>query len=210
MSQDPDANRRGWARRTRKFSPSYYADIGANEVSETLVTVFDHYLPPAARILEVGCSSGRHLEQLRQAGRYQLAGIDLNPDAFSVMRERYPTLAREGQFCVGAIETLVPMFEDRWFDAVYSVETLQHVHPDDTAVFDRLKRVTDDLLVTAENEGNGPDRGRRQTSLSMVDDGAEEFPLFYRDWYREFTDLGMAQLLVEPGARDTIRVFRRA
>jgi hypothetical protein len=41
--------------------------------------------------------------------------------------------------------------------------------------------------------------------VSVVDD---EFPLFHRDWKAVFTGLGLAQLLVEPTDRDTVRVFR--
>ena len=60
-----DDNHRGWAERSGEFSPTYYAQIGANEVSETLSTIFDYYASEDAAILEVGCSSGRHLAHLR-------------------------------------------------------------------------------------------------------------------------------------------------
>jgi SAM-dependent methyltransferase len=169
---DPDANRRGWADRSGRFSPAYYARIGPNEVSEILVTVLEYYADERSAILEGGCSSGRHLARLREAGFENLAGIDINDDAF---------------------------------DVVYSVETLQHVHPDDEWVFEELVRVTGDLLVTAENEGNSPRRGRSTGDVSYVDG---DFPLYYRDWRRVFSDLGLAQLLCEPGDRDTVRVFR--
>jgi 2-polyprenyl-3-methyl-5-hydroxy-6-metoxy-1,4-benzoquinol methylase len=202
---DPDENRRDWAERSGQFSPAYYADIGPNEVSETLVTVFEHYVDEAAAVLEVGCSSGRHLESLRRAGYENLTGIDLNPDAFEVMDERYPRLAETGTFHTGAVEDLLPELDDGSFDVVYSVETLQHVHPDDEWVFAELVRVTDDFLVTAENEGNSPQRGRGEETVSYVND---EFPLFHRNWKAVFTGLGLAQLLVEPTNRDTIRVFR--
>jgi hypothetical protein len=59
----------------------------------------------------------------------------------------------------------------------------------------------DDLLTTAENEGNGPDRGRTDAAVSYVDG---EFPLYHRDWKRVFGDRGLAQLIREP----TFRVFR--
>jgi SAM-dependent methyltransferase len=119
------------------------------------------------------------------------------------MADQYPTLAETGEFYTGAIEDVVPEFADDAFDAVYSVETLQHIHPDDEWVFEELARVTDDLLLTAENEGNSPDR--EQDAVSYVDD---EFPLYHRDWKAVFTGIGFAQLLCEPTARDTIRLFR--
>jgi SAM-dependent methyltransferase len=209
MDPDPEENRRGWAERSAAYSPAYYADIGPNEVSETLATVFDHYVPTDAAILEVGCSSGRHLERLRRAGYHDLTGLDLNPDAIDVMAEYYPTLHERGTFHVGAMEVLLPEFDDGQYDAVYSVETLQHVHPDETWVFEELVRVTSDLLVTAENEGNSPRRGRGDATVSVVDDGEGAFPLYHRDWKAVLSDLGLAQLVVEPGDRDTVRVFRK-
>jgi len=208
MDLDPEANRRGWAKRSTDYSPTYYADIGPNEVSETLAAVFDHYVDEDAAVLEVGCSSGRHLAHLLDAGYENLTGVDINASSFDVMAEHYPRLAETGAVHVGAIEDILPEFEDEAFDVVYSVETLQHVHPDETWVFEELTRVTSDLLVTAENEGNSPRRGRGEERVSVVDDGDGEFPLFHRNWKEVFSGLGLAQLLVEPTDRDTIRVFR--
>ncbi len=202
---DPDDNRRGWAERSGEFSPTYYAQIGPNEVSKTLATVLDYYAHKDDEILEVGCSSGRHLAHLRDNGFKNLTGIDINDDSFDVMADRYPTLAETGTFHTGAIEDVLPEFPDDAFDVVYSVETLQHVHPENTDVFEELIRVTSDLLITAENEGNSPQRGRGDEKVSYVHD---DFPLYYRDWKGVFSDLGLAQLICEPSKRDTVRVFR--
>jgi SAM-dependent methyltransferase len=202
---NPDDVRQDWAERSGRFSPTYYARIGSNEVSETLVDVFSHYVDDTAAILEVGCGCGRHLAHFRDHGFENLTGIDINDESFDVMADHYPELAETGTFHTGAIEDLVPEFADGEFDVVYSVETLQHVHPDDEWVFEELTRITDDLLVTAENEGNSPERGRGNTAVSYVDD---EFPLYHRNWKQVFTDAGAAQLIREPTSRDTIRVFR--
>jgi SAM-dependent methyltransferase len=202
---EPDEVRQDWADRSGKYSPSYYAGLGPNDVSETLARVFEHYLSDDAAVLEVGYGCGRHLERLRRSGFENLTGIDINDEAYAVMAEHYPRLEKTGTFHEGALEDLVPEFEADAFDVVYSVETLQHVHPDDEWVFDELGRITADLLVTAENEGNSPQRGRGESDVSYVDD---EFPLYHRNWKAVFGDLGLAQLLHEPTARDTIRVFR--
>jgi len=202
---DPDRNHRRWAERSGEFSPAYYARIGPNEVSETLRTVLEYYADEAAAVLEVGCGSGRHLDYLRDAGFENLAGIDINDESFDVMAERYPRLAETGTFRTGAIEDVLPEYPDDAFDVVYSVETLQHVHPEHEWVFEELVRVTGDLLVTAENEGNSPRRGREGEETSCVNG---DFPLYHRDWKRVFSDLGLAQLLCEPSARDTVRMFR--
>ncbi len=205
METDPDDNRRGWAERSGRFSPEYYAEIGANEVSETLADVFEVYVDEDAAVLELGCSSGRHLAYLLERGYENLTGVDINETAFEVMAEYFPELAATGTFQVSAIEDILPEMETNAFDVVYSVETLQHVHPDDEWVFEEIVRVTDDLLITAENEGNSPKRGREDAAVSRVDD---EFPLYHRDWKAVFSELGAAPLLREPGKRDTVRVFR--
>ena len=202
---DPEDVRRDWAERSGKYSPSYYADIGPNEVSETLADVLGHYVTEDARILEVGCGSGRHLAHLLDSGYENLTGIDINADSFEVMAETYPRLAGTGTFETTALEAFLPDIETDAFDVVYSVETLQHVHPDDAWVFEELTRVTSDLLITAENEGNSPQRGRGETTVSYVDD---DFPLFHRNWKEVFSELGLAQLIREPTDRDTIRVLR--
>ncbi|WP_181685175.1 class I SAM-dependent methyltransferase [Halorhabdus salina] len=202
---DPEDNRQTWAERSGAYSPEYYAHIGHNEVSETLASVLEHYASEDPSVLEVGCGSGRHLAHLLDTGYSDLAGIDINDDSFEVMAEEYPRLVDTGTFLTGAIEDLLPEYPDDAYDVVYSVETLQHVHPEETAVFEELVRVTGDLLITAENEGNAPDRGRPGAEVSEVDD---EFPLYHRDWKTVFSDLGGAQLLCEPTSRDTIRVFR--
>jgi SAM-dependent methyltransferase len=202
---EPEDNHRNWAERTGDFSPAYYADIGPNEVSETLATAVSYYADEDASILEVGCGSGRHLAHLRNAGFENLSGVDINDESFDVMAEHYPELASTATFHAGAIETVVPEFPDDSFDVVYSVETLQHVHPENEWVFEDLTRVTSDLLITAENEGNSPRRGRSGEEVSYVHD---DFPLYYRNWKRVFSDLGLAQLLCEPSKRDTVRVFR--
>jgi SAM-dependent methyltransferase len=202
---DPEDVRRDWAERSGKYSPSYYADIGPNEVSETLAEVLGHYVTEDARILEVGCGSGRHLAHLLDNGYENLTGIDINADSFDVMADHYPTLAETGTFETTALEDFLPDIETDAFDVVYTVETLQHVHPDDAWVFEELTRVTSDLLITAENEGNSPQRGRGETEVSYVND---DFPLFHRNWKDVFSELGLAQLIREPTDRDTIRVFR--
>ena len=202
---DPEDVRRDWAERDGKYSPSYYADIGPNEVSETIAGVLAHYVDEDAAILELGCGSGRHLAHLRERGYGNLAGVDINESAFEVMAEAYPGLAETGTFTAGALEDVLPEIPDDEFDVVYSVETLQHVHPEEAWVFEAVARIAGELLITAENEGNGPDRGRGDAVVSRVDG---EFPLYHRDWKAVFADLGFAQLIREPTARDTIRVFR--
>jgi SAM-dependent methyltransferase len=190
--------RQQWAERSGEFSPAYYAYRGPDQRSEAVLAVLQRRLGTDARILELGCSSGRHLAHLYEQGYTDLHGVELNPDAVDVMAEHFPDLAATATVHVDAIEDVVGEFEDGAFDAVYSVETLQHIHPDAEWVFAELARITDDVLVTVENEG-GDDDG-----VNYVND---EVPLHYRDWEAVFTGLGMEQVDSQVGDRDTLRAF---
>jgi len=202
---NPDEVRADWAEREGEFSPRYYAEKGPDDTSESIRSAVEFYAGEDAAVLELGCGSGRHLEHLRRSGLDDLAGVDINDESFDVMREYFPDLAETGRFRTGAIEDVLPEFDDDRFDAVYSVETLQHVHPDDAWVFEEVVRVCSELAITVENEGNGARRGRDGAEVSYVND---EFPLYHRDWKAVFSELGAVQLVHEPGERDTFRAFR--
>ena len=216
---DSDDVRRQWAERSGEYSPEYYAYYGPDETSEAVRRSLEASLDRGAAVLELGCSSGRHLAHLRDHGFENLAGVELNEAAFDVMAETYPGLAETGEFYAAAIEDVVEEFEDGRFEAVFSVETLQHLHPDAEWVYDEVARITDDLLVTAENEGDGDGNsegdgerdgdtgpGSAGQDVSYVND---EFPLYHRDWNAVFTERGFRQVDVRSGRRDTVRTFRK-
>jgi SAM-dependent methyltransferase len=198
---DSNEVRRQWADRSGEYSPEYYAYYGPDETSETIRAIFEDHLDRDARVLELGCSSGRHLAHLAEHGFENLAGIEINAEAFETMDDTYPDLAADGTFYCDAIEDVITEFPDDRFDAVFSVETLQHIHPDADWVFAELARITADLLVTVENEGDEGD----EADVNYVHD---DFPLYYRDWNRVFTDRGFEQIDANPGERDTVRAFR--
>jgi len=205
---NPEDVREEWADRTGEFSPEYYAHKGPNEASEQVRDLLDHFLDRSARVLEIGCSSGRHLAHLHGGGFRGLHGIEINEDAIDVLREEYPALADDATFHVGDAGDILPEFEDGAFDAVYTVEALQHIHPDDADdVLDEVARVTGDLLVTVENESARGAGASEDADVSYVND---EFPLYHRDWKAVFEKRGFAQLLSESSKRrDTLRAFRR-
>jgi len=206
---DSNDVRREWAERSGEYSPEYYAHYGADETSESVADILTEYVDHEASVLELGSSSGRHLEHLRETGFDDLSGVELNEDAFDVMAEQYPALYDSGTFYADSIENVVEDFADDAFDVVYSVQTLQHIHPDADWVFAEVARITGELLVTVECESPEADAEREER-----EDGPDrnyvrgEFPLYYRDWADIFTNLGFEQAVRRDGKRDTIRVFR--
>lgn len=213
--------RRRWADRSGEFSPEYYAYYGPDERSEAVSTALTECLDETASVLELGCSSGRHLAHLAEAGFDRLHGVEVNGEAFDVMAETYPDLAEQGTFYHDTIENVIQSFDDGQFDAVYSVETLQHIHPNAAWVFDEIARITDGVVVTVENEGSDEGAAVEDESETVEDDidGADddadavasaiedddspvtgvnyvndEFPLYYRDWTRVFTSRGLTEI----------------
>ena len=202
---EPNSVRESWTNRAGEYSPQYYAHYGPNETSAVIREALDARLDRDAAVLELGCGSGRHLDHLATHGFEDLSGVDINAEAFDTMRETYPELAAEGTFHCGAIEDLVGEFEDGAFDAVYSVETLQHLHPDAEWAFEEIARITDEVLITAEIEVPAGESGSADRDVNYVDD---ETPLYYRDWSEIFTSLALVEVDVTRGKRDTTRTFR--
>ena len=204
---EPNSVRESWTNRAGEYSPQYYAHYGPNETSAVIREALDARLDRDAAVLELGCGSGRHLDHLATHGFEDLSGVDINAEAFDTMRETYPELAAEGTFHCGAIEDLVGEFEDGAFDAVYSVETLQHVPPEAEPVFGEIARITDEVLVTAEIEEPTTEPASADPDVNFVDD---DTPLYYRDWGRIFGSPGLVEEGVVRGDRDTTRTFRVA
>lgn len=196
--------RRRWADRSGEFSPAYYAYRGPDERSEVVRALLKRSVGREGRVLEVGCSAGRHLAHLHDAGFERLHGVDVNAEALSVLREHYPGLADRGTFHVDSIGAVAGRFGDDAFDAVYSVETLQHVHPDEEGAFDAIARIAGERIVTVENE-HGVDADTATGDVTFVDDGV---PLWHRDWNRVFTSRGFEEVESTEGDRTVTRVFR--
>jgi len=197
---DSDDVRAAWEDRSGEYSPTYYAHYGPDETSELVRATITTCVGEGARVLEVGCGVGRHLAPLVEAGVTDVTGVDVNGEALAVLRETYPDLAATGEFHETTIESYLEDRDATSFDAVFSVETLQHIHPDATWVFEALAGLTDDLFITVENESGEPG------TVNHVDD---ELPLYYRDWRGVFTDLGLDEVESVERKRDTVRVFRR-
>jgi len=197
---DSNDVRKEWANRSGEYSPTYYAHYGPDETSELVQSKLTRYVGRDARVLEVGCGVGRHLAALSDAGYTELTGVDVNGEALDVLTDTYEQLAATGTFHEATIEEYLTEIEDDAFDAVFSVETLQHIHPEAEWVFEELARVTSDCLITVENE-SGPDG-----TVNHVD---ESLPLYYRDWRRVFTELGFDEVESAVHKRDTVRVFRK-
>ena len=74
--------------KSARFYDRLYAFKDYDGAADQLHALVQARRPGARTLLDVGCGTGRHLQALR--GRYDVAGLDLNPDLLAVARERLP------------------------------------------------------------------------------------------------------------------------
>lgn len=139
---------------------SYTNPIGRSKALLKLVSD----LPKDARILEVGCNVGRNLAYLHDHGYTRVQGVEINPHAVELLRETYPQLA-DVQVHVGPAGDVLPGIEDDQFDLVFTMAVIEHIHPDESSVFDHMVRLGTEVLAI-EPKGR---RTHRQFPHDVVD-----------------------------------------
>ena len=77
------------------------------------------------RILDVGCATGRLIEQLAEAGAKDLFGIDLAPRILEVARQRMSGFGISAAFAAADAEDVLP-WDDDFFDVVTLTGVLHH------------------------------------------------------------------------------------
>ena len=117
-----------------------------------LVKIIKSYANSNARILEIGCNVGRNLNYLFLAGFKRLEGIEISENALQLLKQSYPKMVRHTKLYNKPVEDAISNFQDRKFDMVFTMATLQHIHPDSERVFSEMVRITKGLLITIENE----------------------------------------------------------
>ncbi len=116
-------------------------EVGAE--SRQLALVFETLKPgPGMRILDAGCARGRFLRRLETSGA-RLFGVDLT----EVFLHSAHANVQGAAFAGGSLSSLP--FADGAFDAVYCIETLEHLPDTETALAEmaRVLRPGGPLLV---------------------------------------------------------------
>lgn len=101
----------------------YISDINISRtaMNEKFIGELDHEF----KILEVGCNIGLQLTNLQEMGFKNLYGIELQPHAVELAKQR-----TKGMNIIQATAYDIP-FKDNYFDMVFTSRVLIHLNPDE-------------------------------------------------------------------------------
>jgi len=107
-----------------------YAETTFPNLLQYQLTQFTSYLEKGAKIIDVGCGSGKDVDYLTEEG-FEVVGIDYSKEMIDEAKERVPN----GNFVVQDMAKLE--FDDKTFDGVWCCASILHIPKEN--VFDILK-----------------------------------------------------------------------
>jgi ubiquinone/menaquinone biosynthesis C-methylase UbiE len=141
VSEVEEQNKRYYDREACVYEDSRYSSIKGRRVEEFHKYILDELLvsftPKDARVLELGCGTGRLLEHLAHNG-WSLSGIDISPGMLEIARSKFSGGTKE-VILHESLATDVPYPND-YFDSAYSILVL-NLMPNLELVLDELSRV---------------------------------------------------------------------
>lgn len=82
--------------------------------------LFDDYLIPGDKALDLGCGNGRYFEFFKKKN-VDYFGVDSSEELIEIARNKHP----EGRFQL--VEALCLPFSNNFFDKIYSIAVLHHI-----------------------------------------------------------------------------------
>jgi len=146
--------------KTYKYWGSPYDDANkpicyliGEERSKALLDIFNRFnIEKESKILELGCNVGRNLNFLYNEGFKNLYGIEINTEAIQLMKKHYPEMSKIASIYNTTIEEKIKEFGNGFFDVVFTMAVLMHIHPKSEMIFSEMSRITNKYLVTMEVE----------------------------------------------------------
>lgn len=83
--------------------------------------LFEEYLVPGERVLDLGCGNGRFFEFCKNRDKVDYFGVDSSEKLIEIAKKRYPG----GKFQVANVLNIP--FPSNFFDKIYSLAVLHHI-----------------------------------------------------------------------------------
>ena len=134
--------------------PNAYADpsLELSRSAFLLDIIKKHNIQSESKIIEIGCNVGRNLHHLFENGYTNLNGIEISKNAVEKIKEFYPVMSNSIEVFNNPIEEKIKQFKTNEFDLVFSMAVLEHIHPASEWIFQELVRITNQYLITIEDE----------------------------------------------------------
>ena len=117
--------------------------------SQTVIDMLSPFITKEYSILEIGCNLGRNLNHLWQAGYTQLHGVEISKHAVKRLRSLYPSLS-EVTIDIGPAEACIQRLGDNSIDVVFTMATLEELHPESRFLFKEIARVARYYVLAIE------------------------------------------------------------
>ncbi len=133
-----------------KNAPKDYLSFNDNR-SPVLHQIIERFLDSKnSKIIELGPNAGRNLNYLYQKGYQNVHGIEINPNAVSLLAESFPEIS--DNITLSSLEEALPEIENKSYDLVFSMAVLEHVSSQSDFIFDHIKRISSGFIITIEDE----------------------------------------------------------
>ena len=145
-----------WANPDPVNAAETYSAPGTEKRSKYLIDIVTNLnITTRARILEIGCNTGRNLYALKQAGYNNLSGIEISNRAIQVGKAKYGDL---GTIYNISVESILPLIPPGNYDLVFSMAVFEHISPESNFIFKDISVICDKYIVTIEDEEHDTDR----------------------------------------------------
>ncbi len=123
--------------------------------SEVLVAEIQHCASGfEARILDLGCNVGRHLNTLWMLGFRQLWGVDIQSSALTLMAEKFSEMKCGSIIQRGTFQDYLPSVSDRFFEITYTQGATIELVPPTFPICQEMARVSSKYVIIAISESD--------------------------------------------------------
>lgn len=138
--------------------PFTYLDDSHQRSSEYLYALIKSHCPDIARVLEIGCNSGRNMAYLKERMDVAVDGMEINEEAIQLLYKTHPSL-NDSKVHKGNMVDMVGKIKGPGYDLVFSMASLQCLHPTVSNKFwQKLAHLSCKYFITIEMENGFNDR----------------------------------------------------